>query len=223
MALVKDVVFIDGEQPMRRRRNSGSLSGSRSRAHTAYKAETNFVDVGASLTSSSVKNDPLRVTRSVELLRPFARYVEPRHVGTVIDHAVIRLARRMARATPNSRPFRAVAAVPVETHIRQIMPTVLPPSTYSWCRRSRFSWIGDAHLADQLANFGWSPRSTTSGSRSPAPVSAKAGAMPADHGLGFDDLQYLEDVRRQRVKTSEHHPVDTRESNTARRLAAEHV
>jgi hypothetical protein len=47
--------------------------------------------------------------------------------------------------------------------------------------------------------------------------------MPADHRIRFDDLEGVENVRRQRVKTSEHHPVDTRESNTSRRLAAEHV
>jgi hypothetical protein len=47
--------------------------------------------------------------------------------------------------------------------------------------------------------------------------------MPADYRIGFDDLQGVESVRRQRVKTSEHHPVHTRESNTSRRLAAEHV
>jgi hypothetical protein len=47
--------------------------------------------------------------------------------------------------------------------------------------------------------------------------------MPADHGIGFNDLQRIENVRRQRVKTSEHHPDDTRESNTLLCLAAEQV
>jgi hypothetical protein len=47
--------------------------------------------------------------------------------------------------------------------------------------------------------------------------------MPANHRIGFNDLQRGEDTGSQRVKPGEHHPVDTRESNTCRRLAAEHV
>jgi hypothetical protein len=83
--------------------------------------------------------------------------------------------------------------------------------------------IGDAHLANELANIGCGTRSAASGSRFPPPIGPKAGAMPADHSIRVDDLQGVENVRRQRVKTSEHHPVDTRESNTSRSLAAEHV
>jgi hypothetical protein len=83
--------------------------------------------------------------------------------------------------------------------------------------------IGDAHLANELANIGCGTRSAASSSRFPAPIAPKAGAMPADYLIRFDDLQGVENVRRQRVKTSEHHPVHTQESNTSRRLAAEHV
>ena len=60
--------------------------------------------------------------------------------------------------------------------------------------------IGDAHLANELANFGWGPRSTAPGSRFPAPIGPKAGTMPADHGIGFDDLQRVENAGSQRDK-----------------------
>lgn len=54
------------------------------------------------------------------------------------------------------------------------------------------------------------------GSRFPSPVSPKAGAMPAHHGIGFDDLQGVEKFRRQRLKPSKHHPVDAGESDSLR-------
>src|SRR6185503_5730622 len=48
------------------------------------------------------------------------------------------------------------------------------------------------HLADQGSNLLGDLRSATARSRMQAPVEAETGPMPADDGLGFDDL---EDIR----------------------------
>jgi hypothetical protein len=47
--------------------------------------------------------------------------------------------------------------------------------------------------------------------------------MPADHGIGFDDLQRVQNAGSPPVKPSEHHSVDAREGEPPRRLAAQYV
>jgi hypothetical protein len=105
-----------------------------------------------------------------------------------------------------------------------VCPTSMPSlSSSPWMRGapqsglamliSRITWRISAEA------LGQPPRD----SRFPAPIGPKAGAMPADHGIGLDDLQGVKNARRQRVKTSEHHPVEAREHNTFRCPAAEHI
>src|SRR5215510_12035927 len=50
--------------------------------------------------------------------------------------------------------------------------------------------IGDAHLADQPANFQRHRWSTAVASRFPAPIQSEAVAVPADHGIGLDNCKY---------------------------------
>ena len=47
--------------------------------------------------------------------------------------------------------------------------------------------------------------------------------MPTEHGLGFDDLQGVENVGSQRVHAGEHQLVHAGERQSAQRLAAEHI
>jgi len=83
--------------------------------------------------------------------------------------------------------------------------------------------ICNAHLANEVADLGWDTRSPAPRSSFPAPIEPEPGAMPAEHGLRFDDLQGLENVGSQRVHAHEHQPVNAGEGQTARGLAAEHI
>ena len=57
--------------------------------------------------------------------------------------------------------------------------------------------IGNAHLADQLADFRWHGGTTRPATRLPAPVRSKARAMPAHNGLRPDDGECVAGVRKQ--------------------------
>src|SRR5574340_1601264 len=50
-------------------------------------------------------------------------------------------------------------------------------------------WIGDTHLADQLAYFQRRRRPAAAGAGFPAPVRSEPGAMPADHRLRLQNRQ----------------------------------
>jgi hypothetical protein len=100
-----------------------------------------------------------------------------------------------------------------------VCPTSMPSFSNSpWMRGAPQSGLACSSRGS-AGEFQLGTRSTASGSRSPAPVGPKAGAMPADHGIGLDDLQCLEDVRRKRAKTSEQHPTPEKayEPETLRR------
>src|SRR6476620_7496263 len=50
-------------------------------------------------------------------------------------------------------------------------------------------WIGDTHLADQLAYFQRHRPPAAAGARFPAPVRSEPGAMPTDHRLRLQNRQ----------------------------------
>ena len=83
--------------------------------------------------------------------------------------------------------------------------------------------VGNARLANKVANFGWDTRSPAPRSRFPAPIGREASTMPAKHGFQFDDLQSVPNIGSQRVYPGEHQPVDAGEGQTARGLAVEHI
>ena len=74
--------------------------------------------------------------------------------------------------------------------------------------RSAPQWIGQAHIADQLADFQRHPRSAAATARLPSPKQAKAGAMPTNDGLWLHDRQGLHNSRRNLVKPSENQTVE---------------
>lgn len=67
---------------------------------------------------------------------------------------------------------------------------------------------GNAHLADQLANFQRHRRSATAGARFPAPVRSEPRAMPADNGVRLNDRQCIANFREQPIETNEYQSVD---------------
>src|ERR1700758_4978163 len=83
--------------------------------------------------------------------------------------------------------------------------------------------VGDAHLADQPANFqrhGWS---TAAASRFPAPIQSETGAVPADHGLGPDDLQSIQHARCQPIQPGKYQTVDAGKGYSLRRFTSQNV
>src|SRR6476620_3933571 len=50
-------------------------------------------------------------------------------------------------------------------------------------------WIGDTHLADQLAYFQRHRRPAAAGAGFPAPIRSETGTMPTDHRLRLQNRQ----------------------------------
>ena len=82
--------------------------------------------------------------------------------------------------------------------------------------------VGQAHGADQLANFERHLRSTTAMSRLPSPERAKTGTMPPDNSLRFDDHQSIHNARRDPIETGKKEAIETTESEPLRRLSSQH-
>ena len=64
------------------------------------------------------------------------------------------------------------------------------------------------HLADQRSNLCGDLRSATARSRMPAPVEAETSPMPADDGLGFDDLEDIHPAGPEARQGSPEEPVE---------------
>src|ERR1700739_3722471 len=60
--------------------------------------------------------------------------------------------------------------------------------------------VGDAHLADQPANFQRYGRATAAMPRFPAPIQSETGAVPTDHGVRLHNRQRLDGIRRQTIQ-----------------------
>ncbi len=74
--------------------------------------------------------------------------------------------------------------------------------------------IGDAHLADQLANFQRHRWSTAAASRFPAPIRSKTGTVPTDHGVRSDNCQCIIDLGKQSADTSQYQSVNQTEGES---------
>jgi hypothetical protein len=83
--------------------------------------------------------------------------------------------------------------------------------------------VCNAHLANKLTNLSWGSWPTAPGSRFPAPVSSKAGTMPTDHGIGFDDLQRIQDAGNQRLESDEQQSVDRGRGDASRGFTTKHI
>jgi hypothetical protein len=83
-----------------------------------------------------------------------------------------------------------------------------------WWRRSSMDprrapqRIGNAHLADQLADLQRHNRPATSASRLPAPIRPETRAMPANNGIRLNDRQRIANSRKQPIEPNEYQSVD---------------
>ena len=83
--------------------------------------------------------------------------------------------------------------------------------------------VGEAHLADQPANFQRHRWSAAAASRFPAPIRSETGTMPTDHGVRLNDRKRTTGLREQPVKTNENQSVNWVESELARRPSPKHI
>jgi hypothetical protein len=72
----------------------------------------------------------------------------------------------------------------------------------------------DAHLPDQRTQPSLDRRPASQRSRLPAPIAAKARAVPVDERLGTDDGQNLKDRRKPAVKHDQDPAIRVREPDT---------
>ena len=82
---------------------------------------------------------------------------------------------------------------------------------------------GQAHGANQLANFErhfWSAAAT---SRLPSPEQTKTGTMPTDNCLRLDDHQGIHNARRDPIEAGKNQTVEITESEALWRFSLQHI
>jgi len=82
---------------------------------------------------------------------------------------------------------------------------------------------GQAHVANQLANFErhlWSAAAT---SRLPSLEQAKTGTMPTDNRLRLDDQQGIHNARRDPIEVGKNETVEIAESEALWRFSSQHI
>src|SRR5207247_1729636 len=77
-------------------------------------------------------------------------------------------------------------------------------------------WVGDAHVADQLANLERHLWSATAIPRLPSPERTKTSTMPIDNSLRLDDHQGIHNARRQPIEASKDQAIKIAESEPLR-------
>ena len=90
----------------------------------------------------------------------------------------------------------------------------------SWCTPQR---VCDAYLPDEVTDFQRHLRPPCSGSGFPAPQRTESMSVPADHRLGFDDRQGIQDTRRQPIQPDKEEPVSVAEDQSFRSLPVQHI
>ncbi len=81
--------------------------------------------------------------------------------------------------------------------------------------------VGEAHGADQLADFERHLRAAAAMSRLPSPEQAKTGTMPPDDSLRFDH-QSIHNAQRDPIETGKKEAIETTEGEPLRRLSSQH-
>ena len=82
--------------------------------------------------------------------------------------------------------------------------------------------VGEAHVADQLADFERDLRSAAARARLPSPEQAKPGPVPADHRLWFDD-HHVQNAGCKPIKARENEPVEIAENKPLWRFSSQHI
>src|SRR5262249_48135735 len=82
--------------------------------------------------------------------------------------------------------------------------------------------VRDAHLADQGTKFVVDPGPADTPARFPAPVAAKARAVPPEKRVRADDQHGSGDRRKQPIEPDEEKPIRVRELHAAAQLAPQY-
>ena len=104
-----------------------------------------------------------------------------------------------------------------------VWPISIPSLRSSPYSRRSPQRIGEAHLADQPANFQRHRWSAAAASRFPAPIRSEARAVPSYNGVRLNDRKRTTSLREQPVKANENQSVNEVESKLARRPSPKHI
>ncbi len=83
--------------------------------------------------------------------------------------------------------------------------------------------VGEAHGADQLADFERHLRSAAATSRLPSPEQAKPGAMPTDHSLRLNDYQGIHHAWRNPIEAGKNQTVEIAKGQPLWRFSSQHI
>ncbi len=83
--------------------------------------------------------------------------------------------------------------------------------------------VGEAHVADQLADFQRDFWSADSRARLPSPEQAKPGPMPANDRLRFDDHQGVLNAGCDPIQARKNEAIKIVQDNPFRRFSAQHI
>ena len=89
--------------------------------------------------------------------------------------------------------------------------------------RSTPQRIGEAHGADQLANFERHLWPATARSRLPSPEQAKTRAMPTDNRLRLQDHQGIRNARRNPIEAGKNQTIEIAEGEPLWRFPSQHI
>src|SRR3954453_15379536 len=83
--------------------------------------------------------------------------------------------------------------------------------------------VGQAHVADQLADPQRDSRSPAAPSRFPTPERSKASPVPTNDSLGLDDGQRVYNARNQAIQPNKQPSVESAEFKSLRGIALQHI
>ena len=83
--------------------------------------------------------------------------------------------------------------------------------------------VGEAHVADHLADFEWHFWSPAARVRLPSPEQTKPGPMPADNSLWFDDHQGVQNVGCDPIKARKNEAIKIAENKPLWRFSLQHI
>ena len=80
--------------------------------------------------------------------------------------------------------------------------------------------VGDAHLADQPANFQRCTWSAAAVPRFPAPIRSETGTVPTDHGIRLHNRQRLDGIWHQTIQPNKDQAIHRPEGQSLRQMPA---
>ena len=83
--------------------------------------------------------------------------------------------------------------------------------------------VGQAHGADQVADFDWHLWPAAATSRLPSPEQTKPGTMPTDDRLRLDNHQAIQNARHNPIETGKNEPIEIAEGESLWRSSSQHI